>query len=376
MSKFLKFIVHLVIVCTIIGVLALVIPPFAGINTTIVDSAEMKTNLPFGSVTYAKPVPVEALQAGDSVVVSEDGGTYRFRLTSADAEQGVFTVKDTTDTKGEDKNISLKHKAPRVILTIGYLGFLLVAVQSVEGMIILGLVVLFLIILYIIAELWKKDPKKNAVEAGEEAAEEVTEVIDTADGQAVLKSKKELKAEEKERALRMKEEERQMKAEEKERRKKEKKRKKAIRTGGFVDEIDEEELYEPEPKRPAQPVASQPKAPAMERDQQLAVQMAPAKEPEPIKVEPEAKEKPIQPEAEAVQAVSPEPAPQLQQPEKIEEVKQEAPVIRKMAIPLYTAKQLQEKAAAAGDEPEIYQDQVSGVTLFDYSRILSGEEEA
>ena len=56
MSRFLKFIVHFVVICTIICVLGLALPPFWGITTVIMDSSDKATNLPVGSVTYAIPV--------------------------------------------------------------------------------------------------------------------------------------------------------------------------------------------------------------------------------------------------------------------------------------------------------------------------------
>ena len=56
MSKFLKFIVHFVIICTIILILGMALPPFFGVSTVIVDSSDKVTNLPMGSVTYAIPV--------------------------------------------------------------------------------------------------------------------------------------------------------------------------------------------------------------------------------------------------------------------------------------------------------------------------------
>ena len=60
-----------------------------------------------------------------------------------------------------------------------------------------------------------------------------------------VKSKKELKREEKARARRMKEEEKEILQEEKARKRKSKKaEKRKVRTGGFVDEIDEEDVTE------------------------------------------------------------------------------------------------------------------------------------
>src|SRR5699024_4518986 len=150
MFKFLKFIVHLVILCTILGVLALVVPPFIGFHTTIIDSADTETNLDFGSVTYARSVPTEALQNGDSVVVSQNGGDYSLRVTGNGEEENSDTMEDPTGSLAETQTIALGSQANRVILTVPYLGFLMVAVQSTEGLIIIGLAVLFLIILCII----------------------------------------------------------------------------------------------------------------------------------------------------------------------------------------------------------------------------------
>ena len=62
MSKFLKFIVHFFVVCTIVCVLGLALPPFFGVRTVIMDSSDKATNLPVGSVTYAIPVNWNLLQ--------------------------------------------------------------------------------------------------------------------------------------------------------------------------------------------------------------------------------------------------------------------------------------------------------------------------
>ena len=61
MSKVLKFIVHLVVICTLVCVLGLVLPPFFGVRTVIVDKADEATNLPVGSVTYAIPEKSSAI---------------------------------------------------------------------------------------------------------------------------------------------------------------------------------------------------------------------------------------------------------------------------------------------------------------------------
>ena len=77
MSKFLKFIVHTVILLAILDVLALAVPPFVGINTAIIDDTK-ESNMPKGSVTYAEPVSINELKVDDSILVQEGDSVYRY----------------------------------------------------------------------------------------------------------------------------------------------------------------------------------------------------------------------------------------------------------------------------------------------------------
>ena len=86
MSKFLKFIVHFVIICTIAIVLGLALPPFFGVKTVIVDNKNKETNLAMGSVTYAIPVKTETVNAGAPILVQDGEGTYRYNLVSVDRQ--------------------------------------------------------------------------------------------------------------------------------------------------------------------------------------------------------------------------------------------------------------------------------------------------
>ena len=76
MSKFLKFIVHFAVICTIVCVLGLALPPFFGVRTVIMDSTDKATNLPLGSVTYAIPVRTEEVTAA----LFRMGATSGFRM--------------------------------------------------------------------------------------------------------------------------------------------------------------------------------------------------------------------------------------------------------------------------------------------------------
>lgn len=352
MSKFLKFIVHLVVICTILCAVAMIVPPFFGVTTQIMDNSSKETNLPMGSVTYAIPVRTEEAAIGDSLLVQEDSKAYRFKITAMDVENRIFTVVDPTVSGGENITVSVKDYIPKVVVTVGYLGYLLIATESIEGLIVLGLVVIFLAILYIIAELWKRDPEDDYDEDTYE--EEET---------GFVKSKKELKREEKERARLYKEEERQIRKEDKQR----KKNKKKIRTGGFVDEVYEDD-FEADEEEQQPPVIMQ--RATSEAHELLKKEIAAATAEE------------VQPEPEAVRAVEKttpvveQVREAMQEPkaEPVEEEPAEPVEIKKMAVPYLSAAQLAEAAKRQGDAPEIVRDDITRVTLFDYSDIIAGNE--
>ena len=336
MSRFLKFIVHFIVICTIGCVLALALPPFFGVNTVIIDDSSKATNLPLGSVTYAIPQKAEEAYVGEKILVQDESKMYSYLISSLKTEEKPATVIDPSNAGGEQINVAIQDYIPKIVITIPYMAYLLVATESTEGLIVLGLAVLFLIILYIIAELWKSEP------------EEEEEIADPAPG--YVKSKKELKREEKIKAKQLKEEERQIKNEEKKNRKK----KKTVRTGGFVDEI-EEAVEEEEEVSAADEKTIFVQNVANEAHEVLKKEIAAVSVSEPAR--------------KSVSELG-----ELKKKESKAAEKPEAQKVGRMAIPMKSVQQLKAEAEAAGDQPEIMQDDITKVTLFDYSFIISGEE--
>ena len=357
MSKFLKFIVHFIVICTIICVVGLAVPPFLGITTEILDDSSKETNLPMGSVTYAIPVKTEEAAVGDSILYQGDSKAYKYMITEIDQENKTFQVIDASNSKEKALTVQAKEYFPKVVITIGYVGYLLIATESIEGLIILGLAVLFLIILYIIAELWKKDPQDDYDE------------MDTEPG--YVKSKKELKREEKARQRRSKEEEKQIRKEEKQNRKGADAPRKKIRTGGFVDTIYEDELETDNEK----PVTVQTATSEAHELLKKEIAAATADEPEVQQEEPE-KEVVISPTENIVTHLKEalEEEKQEQEAPVDEEEETESLPIRRMAIPVWSAAQIAENAKNQGDAPDIVKDDVTKVTLFDYSDIVAGDK--
>ena len=359
MSKFLKFIVHFFVICTIVCVLGLALPPFFGVRTVIMDSSDKATNLPVGSVTYAIPVKTEDVAAGTPILVQEDGKSYRYNLVSVNRENNTRTVIDTTTSAQQNITVSVKNWVPKIVVTIPFVGYLLVATESIEGLIILGLVILFLIILYVIAELWKKEPED--------------EYEDLQGDTRHVKTSKELKMEEKARARKMKEEDNELLYGEKEKKKRAKKeekiKRKKIRTGGFVDEIYEddldEEAQEQEPTvRPTQNV----QAATSEAHELLKKEIAAATADDSQELPDDYFDAPgnLTERISLLESDLAETEPEDEE----EEVE-----IKKLAIPRRSAAQLANKARKAGDTPDIVRDSITKVTLFDYSDIIAGEDD-
>lgn len=347
MSKVLKFIVHFVVICTILCVVALAVPPFFGVTTEIRDNAEETSNLPMGSVTYAIPVKSTEISTGEPILVHDKEVVNRYNIVSLSLENGTGTAVDPTVTQSQPVTVAIGEYVPKVVITVGVLGYLMVATQSIEGLIILGLAVLFLIILYVIAELWKKDPDDDDMPE------------DTAPG--YVKSKKELKQEEKRKARLLKEEERAIRAESKRGKKKEARK---VRTGGFVDEIDEEDLEDEDDGHPETTVQTA----TSEAHEVLKKEIAAATAEESVPTE--KKTEPIQETRKVVVEKEQESVPET------DDEKEEAPVeIKKMVIPRLTAAQLAGRAKKAGDAPDIVRDNITKVTLLDYSDIFAEDDE-
>lgn len=380
MSGFLKFIVHLVVFLAIICILALAVPPFMGISTVTIDDADIETNLPLGSVTYGKSISGRDVLIGDSIIVQDGNQIYRYRVQEIDLDNSMFTVLDAGKPGAGPKAITLRGDITRVTITIGFLGYLLMAIQSTEGLIIIGLGVLFLIVLFVLAELWSKD--KDAPQEEEDAKDDLAaakEAVQASLTDQEPKSRRQLK---KEMRARQKEEVARLKAEAKERRREEKEKlkaaKKIARTGGFIEDMEPvETILGLEGGSPAEQAADRAHEELKKEIEAAVPAKAQSAEPEkkptaeipPLNAAKEEESAPKEEPQKPQEAQTPQEA--VSEKEEPDEAAQEKE-LAKIAIPLYTAEELLEKAKAAGEAPKVIQDEEAGVILLDYSTIIGG----
>lgn len=398
MSKVLKTIVNVILFCAIVVAAGLLIPPFAGVTTVMVDDVDMQTNLSQGSVAYAVEKDSSELKQGDKVLVSQDGGQYVYVVDSIDGSSVV--LDDQLSTDGGTTQQELGSTVQKVMLVVPVIGYVSMALRNTEGLIIVGLVVVFVIILFILAEVWKKDDDEDEEEDEDDEEDESEEEQEE---EPAVMSRRERKKARKAEKKKQKQEEKAAVAEAKARAKQERQEAKLAKKNKNADVEDTEETPEEIPAEAADltqkivlPEDLTQEAQDMGSTQEVVL---PAEEhqPEEESTENEDPNKSLLEETASLFAADiasmmsenqteetePEAAEQEEENEEPEEVDQTQPVVfeeaseeeqepeeKKLAMPVYTKEELLAKAEADGDQPEVIEDEVSGVTLVDYSDVL------
>lgn len=398
MSKVLKTIVNVILFCAIVVAAGLLIPPFAGITTVMVDDVDMQTNLPQGSVAYAVEKDRSELKQGDKVLISQEGRQYVYVIDSIDGSSVV--LDDQLSTDGGTTQQELGSTVQKVMLVVPVIGYVSMALRSTEGLIIVGLAVVFVIILFILAEVWKKDDDEEEDEEDEDGQE------DESEEEPAVMSRRQKKKARKADKKKQKQEEKAAVAEAKARAKRERQEAKLAKNNKKAHMMDEPE-QEPE-AIPAEPMEETQAAGSTQEivlpqelmqeeqsagnTQEIVLPTEETQEKQESTDETEDPDKTLleetaslfaadiasmmgenqTKETEKPEETDPSDSPEQTQPVVLEAVPEEKQEIgdKKLAMPVYTKEELLQKAEADGDEPEVIEDEVSGVTLVDYSEIL------
>lgn len=398
MSKVLKTIVNVILFCAIVVAAGLLIPPFAGITTVMVDDVDMQTNLPQGSVAYAVEKDRSELKQGDKVLISQEGRQYVYVVDSIDGSSVV--LDDQLSTDGGTTQQELGSTVQKVMLVVPVIGYVSMALRSTEGLIIVGLAVVFVIILFILAEVWKKDDDEEEDEEDEDGQE------DESEEEPAVMSRRQKKKARKADKKKQKQEEKAAVAEAKARAKRERQEAKLAKKNQKAHMIDESE-QEPE-AIPAEPMEETqaadstqeivlPQKPMQEEQtagntQEIVLPTEETQEKQESTDETEDPDKTLLEEtaslfaADIASMMGENQTKETEEPEEtdpLDSTEQTQPVVletvseekqetgdKKLAMPVYTKEELLQKAEADGDEPEVIEDEVSGVTLVDYSDVL------
>lgn len=358
MSKLLKVIVNTLLLLAILSAGALVIPPFAGI-TTLVSDGMGNTNISRGAVTYAKKTDTSSVATGDKILVDDNSGKYIYTIQSLDTAAGTASVKNVIS--GDTTEITVRATVSKVIVTIPVIGFLSMAAQSREGIMIIGLAILFLVILFILSEVWKRDEEEDEEE---EEEEEEDEDEDDEKASEELRSRKKAALEEKKKREEQEMTE-QLRAADQKTAEEEKQ-----------DEFEIPDLEEEGTEQVSFHTVDLQNLVRGEETEEISeaveeteiVEEAAAEETaEEVTEETEETEETESAEPETVEEIE-EFEETIEEPEEEPEPEPSEPI--ELAMPVYTAEELLQKAHAAGDDPKVIEDPATGITILDYSDIL------
>ena len=360
MSKLLKVIVNTLLLLAILSAGALVIPPFAGI-TTLVSDGMGNTNISRGAVTYAKKTDTSSAAAGDKILVDDNSGKYIYTIQSLDTAAGTASVKNVIS--GDATEITVRATVSKVIVTIPVIGFLSMAAQSREGIMIIGLAILFLVILFILSEVWKRDEEEDEEEEEENEDDEKASEELRSRKKAALEEKK--KREEQEMTEQLRAADQKTAEEEKQDEfeipdlEEEGTEQVSFHTVDLQNLVRGEETEEiPEAVEETEIVEEAAAEETAEEEVTEETEETESAEPETVEEIEEFEETIEEPETEE-EAETPEEEPEPEPSEPIE-----------LAMPVYTAEELLQKAHAAGDDPKVIEDPATGITILDYSDIL------
>lgn len=346
MSKLLKVIVNTLLLLAILSAGALVIPPFAGI-TTLVSDGMGNTNISRGAVTYAKKTDTSSVATGDKILVDDNSGKYIYTIQSLDIAAGTASVKNVIS--GDTTEITVRATVSKVIITIPVIGFLSMAAQSREGIMIIGLAILFLVILFILSEVWKRDEEEDEEEEEEDEDDEKASEELRSRKKAALVEKK--KREEQEMTEQLRAANQKTAEEEKQ------------------DEFEIPDLEEEGTEQVSFNTVDLQNLVRGEETEEIPEAVEETEIVEEAAAEETAEE--VTEETEETESTEPETVEEIEEfEETIEEPEPEPSEPIELAMPVYTAEELLQKAHAAGDDPKVIEDPATGITILDYSDIL------
>lgn len=350
MSKLLKVIVNTLLLLAILSAGALVIPPFAGI-TTLVSDGMGNTNISRGAVTYAKKTDTSSVATGEKILVDDNSGKYIYTIQSLDTAAGTASVKNVIS--GDTTEITVRATVSKVIVTIPVIGFLSMAAQSREGIMIIGLAILFLVILFILSEVWKRDEEEDEEEEEEDEDDEKASEELRSRKKAALEEKK--KQEEQEMTEQLRAADQKTAEEEKQ------------------DEFEIPDLEEEETEQVSFNTVDLQNLVRGEETEEIPEAVEETEIVEEAAAEETAEE--VTEETEETESAEPETVEEIEEFEETIEEPEEEPEPEpsepiELAMPVYTAEELLQKAHAAGDDPKVIEDPATGITILDYSDIL------
>ena len=150
MSRFLKLIVSLVLIVFILAGIGLIVPQFLGVDVVVVQENNAG-NQKVGTAVYTQKKDVAVLAEGDKLLDLGTNTVNGYEVVSYDSSTGVVNV-----TGGTLDSLLVSRTWLKVIAAVPFIGYLSIATQSTEGLIFLGVLLGVIILLFIFSEILRK----------------------------------------------------------------------------------------------------------------------------------------------------------------------------------------------------------------------------
>ena len=289
-------------------------------------------------------------------LVDDNSGKYIYTIQSLDTAAGTASVKNVIS--GDTTEITVRATVSKVIVTIPVIGFLSMAAQSREGIMIIGLAILFLVILFILSEVWKRDEEED------EEEEEEDEDEDDEKASEELRSRKKAALEEKKKREEQEMTEQLRAADQKTA---EEEKQDEFEIPDLEEEGTEQVSFHTVDLQNLVRGEETEEIPEAVEETEIVEEAAAEETAEEVTEETEETEETESAEPETVEEIE-EFEETIEEPEEEPEPEPSEPI--ELAMPVYTAEELLQKAHAAGDDPKVIEDPATGITILDYSDIL------
>ncbi|MDO4622647.1 MAG: hypothetical protein Q4B22_06810 [Eubacteriales bacterium] len=161
MSRVLKIIDGIILAAFIVIGLALMLPKAFGIAVTVSDRNQVG-NVPEGTTIYSRQIAGVNLVQNDQIVVQSGDKLNVYTIEAVDAEAGNMDV--TGDLPGEHTTYKVPIAAQKIIRTVPLIGYLLLMVKTTRGLIMLAALLAMVIILFIVSEIIQGDDEEEEEE--------------------------------------------------------------------------------------------------------------------------------------------------------------------------------------------------------------------
>lgn len=133
LATFLKIIGSMILILVCLSVIPAAVPGMLGYQTFHIVSGSMEPAIKVGSAIYVKACNPQAITQQDVIAFYVDGEVVAHRVIQKDEQNQVFYTKGDANAAADLNPVPYQNLIGKLVLTIPYLGSLLVLYTSVKG---------------------------------------------------------------------------------------------------------------------------------------------------------------------------------------------------------------------------------------------------